>query len=434
MNYQELLGKVDKSAITQWAKNDTYLHNGPWLCYIGITNICNSRCAICAHSKVMRPEKGCMNIETFKKIVDELPRGVQKIYLMKQGEPLINKNIELFVDYLRDSKPSMHISFHTNGIIARKKRIAKIIPKITSLGISTNAISSEVYKKAHRVNKFHLVMRNLKGLSDLLMEMPNEQRPSVFIDYVVQKANKSERKEEVVQFYRKNFPWLESIDFHWVYNFQGEIEEGNMEIYDKLPFDKFPCCVFPWSSISFCYDGKVSYCFVEPRENRFLGDITKQTFAEIWNGEEYQLFRKRMAEKKFGELSDDGLYCNKCSWLWSMHSQSPRNLNYGYSAKLKDSFHCTSFGQLLDLPLELVLEIGVDLYLKGEIHQALGCFYIISPSCHDHQLLEAAKEMRLRCEKVLKKYKHLSLWREMMQNEGLTSDRKSRQYYPIGEN
>ncbi|NVL89474.1 MAG: radical SAM protein [Desulfobacterales bacterium] len=434
MNYLAELDKCNRSVITQWANNHTKLEKCPWLCYISVTNICNSRCTVCAHGKAMRRDKGALTFSILKRIIGELPNDVRKIYLMKQGEPFLSRNLERFVSYIRKQKPHVHIALHTNGILAKKERVEKILPEINSMGISISAISTETYKKVHGVNKFELVKRNLKDISEILLRMESKKKPHVFIDYVSQKNNAHEEKRDIVNFFESQFPGLSSVDLHWVYNFQGEIEEGNMEVYHKVPYDKFPCCVFPWSSITFLHDGKVSYCFVEPRENRFLGDITIQTFEEIWNGNEYRMFRKRMAKGRFGEMADDGIYCHRCSWLWSMQSQSPRNLNYGYSGDLRSSFQYPSFGELLDLPIEQIFEIGIELYLKGEIHRAMGYFGLVLSSGCDEGLFNASKEMNQKCKNVLRKYRYLALWREMMEEEGFDSHKKSCKYYSLGEN
>ena len=203
----------------------------------------------------------------------------------------------------------------------------KILPLIDSLAFSISAMDPETYKAAHNTDSFETVISNLESAGKLRMEMEKVKRPYVFVDYVYQEANRHEREEDVVSYFRASCPGISSVDFHWAFNFQGEIEEANMDIYSKMETSLFPRCVFPWGSMTFCHDGKVSYCFVEPHENRFLGDITQQGLMEIWNGKEYQAFRKLMSESLFGELEEDGFCCRKCTWLWSMNSQSPRNLD-----------------------------------------------------------------------------------------------------------
>ncbi len=433
MNYTAEIKKCDESTITQWANKEIKEIKNPWLCYIGLTNICNNRCLVCPHKSVMRSNKGVMSFALFKKIVDNLPKEIKKIYLMKQGEPFLNMELENYAKYLRQQKPDVHVSVHTNGVVARKERVEKILPEIDSLGISISAITPETYKQVHGTDNFEKVTKNLKDISGILSDYSYDvdKKPHVFIDYVHQNANSHEDEQEVVDFFKSNFPDLSSIDFHWVYNFQGEIEEGNMEIYNKLDYDKFPCCVFPWSAITFCYDGKVSYCFVEPRENRFLGDMTEQSFDEIWNGNEYQIFRKMMVQKKFNELFQDGFFCNKCSWLWSMHSQSPRNLCFGYSTFLNENQPKYAFGDMLEIPQEKLFRYGIDYYLQGEILQALSCFQFTAITGCEENLVDASNIMSDKCKSVLKKYNNLHIWQKLMQAEGITPKNKQCRYYRL---
>ncbi len=420
--------------ITQWANSETHIKN-PWLVYISVTNICNSKCNFCAHSNSMRPEKGIMRIDLLKRIVDQLPDSVKKIYLQKQGEPFLNKYLPSIVQYIKEKRPDIHIGLHTNCTVITRERLLEVLPYVDSIGVSISTVSPELYTKIHGVDKLSTVKNNLKYLSELIQDLPREKRPYVFIDYVQCKDNSFEGKDKVVQFFKNNYPGISSVDFHVMYNFQGEIEEGNLGIYEKLPYDKFPCCVFPWSSITFCHDGLVSYCFVEPRENLFLGDINKQTFDEIWNGEEYQLFRRRMADKRFDTLAEEGFYCHKCSWLWSMHSQSPRNLNYGYSANLKDKREDIKFSDLLNLTLDSVFEMGVYYYLKGEIHLAIGCFQmLLLHDIRNDSLKSKTQEMNDKCKNVLAKYKDLSLWQETMIEEGKPTGNNLNKYCNIGDN
>lgn len=429
MNIHETIQQCERSVISEWAKGDSSIKSVPWLVYIGVTNRCNSRCRVCAHSKAMRKEKGNMSIDTFRRIVDQLPHSVKKVYLMKQGEPLLNPNLEECIKYLRHVRPDVYIAFHTNGIVARKDRMEKIFPLLDALGISISATTPDTYTQVHGVDKFDVVTQNISDMSDLLLGMNEEKKPHVFIDYIYQRANAMEEEQEVVQYFSSHFPGLSSVDFHCVYNFQGETEEGNLQIYDELAYDQFPCCVFPWSSITFCHDGKVSYCFVEPRENRFLGDITRQSFEDIWNGEEYRRFRERMAHKEFDMLAEDGFYCHKCAWLWSMKSQSPRNLSGGYASQNTLKQPEQLFGDVLEMPHEQLFAVGSDYYLEGEIHQAIGCFNLLLMTNKNESILQNAEKMLTLCQQVLKKYEHLALWQEMLQNEGHLSQKRACRYY-----
>lgn len=428
-----LVKECENSAIKAWAEGRTELSKGPWLVYINPTNLCNNRCRVCAREKAMRKDRSVMKMDIFRKIVDELPQSVRKAYLMKQGEPFINRNLEEFVLYLREKRPNIHISFHTNGVLAIESRVRVIMPYINSLGVSISATDAETYRRVHHTNNFEIVISNLKSMGKLRMQMGKNERPHVFVDYVYQEANKHEKEEEVVNFFKRNCPGISSVDFHWAFNFQGEIEEANMEIYDKVDPSLFPRCVFPWGAMTFCHDGKISYCFVEPRENKFLGDITRQGLMEIWNGKEYQMFRKFISEGRFHELEENGFYCRKCTWLWSMRSQTPRNLNQGYSVSFDKSEKQMRFGDLLRLKPEEILSLGLDSYLKGAMHNAAGCLFVAYTLVQDEELKKIAREWLNNVQTVIDRYGNLRLWQNILEQECRFGKLMRCRYYSIEE-
>ena len=397
--------------LKQWSKSSTKAAD-PWLVYFGITNICNSGCHMCPlSSDSMRDDKGVMKFDEFKKIFDQLPESVKKIYMIKQGESFLNKELPLIVQYARQQRPNLHITLHSNIIRATKERVKEVIPYMSSFGISISGIDKETYENVHGKDRFEKVVQNLQDISDLVISLPKEKRPHIFIDYVYQNRNSHEDREDVERFF-KQFPGINSLDFHWLYNFHGETTEGNFEAYDTLPQEQFPQCVFPWSAMVVLWDGKVDYCFTEAKENLFLGDFNTQSFHQIWNGGKFQNFRKKMVEKKFDELDKDGYGCAKCSWLWSPKIQSPKNLTGGYSLQQKDEDIITSFGDVLELPQQDVLKNIQKLIAQAKIFEAKGMIEYLLKTSDDNTILEETSQLDRLCTDTLEKYKNIHTWNE----------------------
>lgn len=424
---KDVIKDCKKSPIYEWSIGKKQLNNSPWLCYISVTNLCNNRCKVCPRQYTMRDDRGVMDFDTFKNIVDKLPKTIKKVYLFKQGEPFINKNLGKFAKYLREKLPDVFISIHTNGVVSTKERVKEVLPYIDSLGVSISATNQADYKEIHGVDNFGLVIKNLKDISDINLSLNKEKH--IFIDYVYQQDNAKVSEEKVLEFFKK-YKGLNSIDIHNVFNFQGEIEEGNMEIYDKLEEEKFPTCVFPWSAIIFLHDAKLSYCFVEPKENVFLGDITNHTFEEVWNGEDYQLFRKRMYNHKFAELSECNFGCKKCTWLWNMKSQSPKNLSVGFTLNKKFGINNFDIGDYLETSPETIIEKAADLFQMGEIHMAVGYLSLIN-KFYDKPYRKVAEELLSLCDTVLQRYKNISIWKKTLAEEGYEPEEKRTKYYEI---
>ena len=69
-------------------------------------------------------------------------------------------------------------------------------------------------------------------------------------------------------------------------------------------------CMIPWSVAVILPDGKVSTCWDHP--DYIVGDIRKEKFSDIWNGEKYRKFRGIIKKELFPSCSRcTGLYFNQ---------------------------------------------------------------------------------------------------------------------------
>jgi MoaA/NifB/PqqE/SkfB family radical SAM enzyme len=427
-----LLRKIEEcehSAINAWAEGRDKGVPDPWLAYVNLTNICNNDCGMCPQAESMREDRGKMSLELFEQVIERLPQSITKIYLIKQGEPFVHPQLEHVVRILREKRPAVHIALHTNALLATRERVAQVLPYIDSMGISISALDAQGYQITAGSRHFDRALERIGGICAELRMMPEEGRPHVFLDFVRQDANRQWGDEEVVEFFSRRFPELVSVDIHWVFNWQGDVPEGNLEVYEKLPREQFPCCVLPWGSVTVCHDGKLSYCFEEARENRFLGDLSNSDFDEVWNGKEYRKFRAAFAARDFDALDSEGFHCSRCAFLWSMHTQSPRNLSGGYTAahQLREP----SFGQVLDMEQTRQLELAADYYLDGEVQKAFGVAAMVEAVGATEPLKAAARRIQTLCRAVFGNYRNLAVWHEHLEREQVPlSERRSR-YIPI---
>lgn len=421
--------KIKDSSIMNWCEGRAVTTAAPYLVYFSLTNACNHKCIFCAQPTVMRDEKGVMSFELFKHIVDQLPQGVRKVYLMKQGESFINKNLEQMARYLKEQRPEIHITMHSNCVLATKDRVRELFKYLDSFGISMDSITKDLYHHIHKKDDFEILMKHISGINEVLEEMPKKDRPHVFVDYIHIKANHSETEDEVYNFFAKQFKNLSSIDFHWENNYQGEIEEANLDIYNKVDYSNFPQCIWPWSAITFLWDGKIDYCFVEPREDVFLGDITQQSFDEIWNGKEYVEFRQNLIEKKYGELKCKGIRCDVCSWLWLPKVQSPRNLVGGYSLQIEEPVNDLVFGDILERDPNQMIDIATQYFLNGEIHRSMGVAQLLLTIARDEFSFEAAKSILASCQKSIAPFVNLVEWNEKLKEESTKTEERHGKFH-----
>jgi len=308
----------ERDAFYSWSHKLTRVPSDPKIVYVTPTNACNYRCGICARTKTMK-KVGFMDIELFKKIIDELPVGVKQLYLFKQGESTLHPKISEMMRYIKDKRPDIQLKLNTNGSRLTTSLMKNMVRCIDILTVSMWSVRPETYYKLHGRDNLTKVVNNLKELISLREKEGSKM--TIWIDYVKQKGNNAESEEEVIDFFKHNGCKGITIVFYWAYNFLGFGKEGHLEINGALPYREFPLCIYPWDSFTVTWDGEVSYCMVEPREETLLGDMKTQSFESIWNNKKYIQFRKLLVEKRFDELEKHKIFCKYCPFIWSSHAQ-----------------------------------------------------------------------------------------------------------------
>ena len=412
----DLARQAERSNLYAWAHGQPDVLAEPWLMYLSLTNLCTSRCKICPHHSAMRSERGTMSSEVFEAILHAIPSGVHKIYLMKQGEPFLNPRLEEYAQRLKEERPNITLTLHTNGQIATPERLAKLMPHLDHLGFSIWGTSPQEYAALHGRDCFAKVIEHLSEAGRIAKKL-GVNAPEIFVDYVRQNGNRHENIHEVERFFKSVCPEITAVHIHWVYDFHGLIKEGNVQLYRELPLDRFPVCVFPWSSITVCYDGRVSYCFVEPKEDVFLGDVNQGSLDEVWRSDLYRRFRHDMGAKRYDLLQERGINCRRCSWLWCLDSQAPPNLCAGNSFRTESGICLPSPKDLLKMAPGELLKAGLEAYLAGEISRAQVLFSMAANLTHVKETGSLAKKWLDEVDRVYARYADRQLWEDCLEQE-----------------
>lgn len=82
--------------------------------YINITNNCNANCEFCCMWSDSSKQT-FMSFDTFKKIIDETDKNFE--LQLEGGEPLLHRDMYLFMEYARSTGRCLKIIILTNGIL-----------------------------------------------------------------------------------------------------------------------------------------------------------------------------------------------------------------------------------------------------------------------------------------------------------------------------
>lgn len=298
-----------------------------------LTNHCNLACTICPreydYGKSM--DKGQMNVESAKKIIDELWPYLDSIGLTGMGETFLYKEIEEIVNYIKKKNKGIIISVSTNAVLPDFiEKIQRIIGKIDTIQISIDGLNN-VYESIRKNASFQRLDSNLRLLSKMSMNSGTD----LMLNMVVTKENYSQMPllvkyaEEVgikyMDFTLFNLASVTNIDRSY-YNLYKSAEFFKVlieleEIINNTPNvivternfktdNSFKKCPFPWTHFYICWNGFITPCCAKPfpKELNF-GNVFNDKVINVLNSISYRQFRSLWYENKTPE------FCDKCHFI-----------------------------------------------------------------------------------------------------------------------
>lgn len=288
----------------------------PYAVYIEPSNLCNFRCIFCPTGdkellkQVGRPA-GNMPMELFRKIVDGLAalgKELRLVNLYKDGEPLLNPHFPEMIAFLKSSGITRRIWTKTNGALLNPELNRKLVEAgLDWIGISVEATTAAGYRKVAGIELDYGKFR--ENIADLYRNRGN-------CEVYIKIADSGLSQEEINRFYADfsdicNFCAVEKL-MGWSYSDVKDFTLGTKpDTYDGLPFTKKEVCPYPFYIMAFNFNGTVSLCGNDWSHGTTVGDITRETVADVWNGERLYEFRRMLLEGRRAE----NRACGNCYYL-----------------------------------------------------------------------------------------------------------------------
>ena len=258
--------------------------------YIEITNICNLSCSFCPKTK---RKMEFLSVDNFKIILEKIKPYTEYIYFHLMGEPLLNPNLEEFLEIAYEKGFKVNIT--TNGTLLKKTReillksksLRQINISLHSFEANDNNITFDEYfnEITSFVNEANEKTNIICALRLWNLESYNER--------VSSPENLDKNKRVKI---RKNLYLNGAEKFQW--------PDINLDIISEKGF-----CHGLRDHIGILVDGTVVPCCLDSEGNIPLGNIYNKTLEEIINSERaINLYNGFSQRKKVEDL------CKKCGY------------------------------------------------------------------------------------------------------------------------
>jgi len=314
--------KVLASMGVSWVVRRPVVWGRPFMMMVEPTNFCNLKCPLCpsGNGQMERP-RGNMDLERYRRLIDEIKDHVMLLMLWNQGEPFINKGFLEMVRYAREHRIPVMTSSNGHFVRTLDQALDVVDSGLSEMIISLDGVDQETYETYRVGGSLQAVLDGTRLIAEAKKQR-GSVTPLVNLQFIVFRHNEGdlERAEELSrQLHADKFliKTAQVYDQHDAATFlpQQELfrryEETTDPADEALHADestddglsvkgqpKTGCKVL-WYSSMVNWIGDVAPCCFDKDVEFGMGDtFNGRTFGKIWKDAPYMEFRQRILDDR----------------------------------------------------------------------------------------------------------------------------------------
>ncbi|MFH0970356.1 MAG: radical SAM protein [Candidatus Diapherotrites archaeon] len=304
---------------------------------IELTNICNLKCALCDNPFIERP-KGFMDLEKFKKLIDETDSYVKSLNFGVTAEPLLHPKIEEFIAYAKSK--GKRTSITSNATLMEGKAASIIKAGLDNAVLSFDGFTRETYEEYRKpavigVDNFSLAK---KGIETLCAEKKRLEKnnPNIIVSFMVNKYNEHEigQMKKWSKEIGVNTLLLKAMHFAWV---AGDVsgvakqwESTNKEFVRRFDYTKLGTCSWVNNNSVVYWNGELASCCFDLLGHTKFGNVFEEGFKKIWESEDHKQKQIAMTQRTLKQC----IGCSSGVKLGTYINHTPKSLVAGIIDKM----------------------------------------------------------------------------------------------------
>ena len=263
-------------------------------------SICNYRCVFCYQidSEFTRPKAGhmgLMQLDTFKRVIDQLQGEVEAVTIASRGEPLINPAVADMLRYAAGKFLALKIN--TNAwYLDEAKAHAILSADVNTLVFSADAAEEPLYSRLRVNGKLDRIVANIDLFNRVRREHYPQSRLITRVSGVRYSAAQNEADME--RFWGDRVDQVAFVDYNpWENTYERDVSGIDA-----------PCSDL-WRRMFVWWNGIANPCDVDYKSTLTVGALAQQDIAALWRGERYTELRTAHLATARHSLFP----CNRCT-------------------------------------------------------------------------------------------------------------------------
>lgn len=312
----------------EWKNGELLLKSLPRMIFIEFTRCCNLYCGMCRSKQILSNEL-FMPQNILDKIETEVVPYVECIDVRGWGESTLDSRLLPFIEKYADSKT---INLYTN-LNARDEAYWEKLSKLPiNIVLSIESADPDRYALFRRGGNYekiekHLTVIKKSGVAKLYIAATILEDNMIDMRSLVDLARKYNaqflqfspisRQKIGTEYPNIGFETTDSVLEQFkqisIYAHKKNVNVCISANLDTINTNDNFRCIHPWSYCYFRYDGKIGFCdHLLCKNSSLVGDLSKNSFMEIWNSEQMIQSRKYHRTKDFTVLKENGIECDWC--------------------------------------------------------------------------------------------------------------------------
>ncbi|MFC2157498.1 radical SAM/SPASM domain-containing protein [Acidobacteriota bacterium] len=315
-------------ALANYKRGSVHFRHQPTHIWVEPTNHCNLNCIMCpTGANKVHIEKGFMELDLFKRIVDEVFPHTSSMTLAMGGESFLHPGLFDMIEYAESHQ--IKVSVNTNATLLDDAKIKSLLKSgLSYISFAFDGFSKAAYEQVRRGSDFEKTLGNIINFLEMKKKSRLKKPHTVLsmLDMNISEPDENEKRSFLNQFNRL----IDDIHIREVSSWGNVLKDS-----EDLKFHKYAGKIVPcgrlWNTLAVAWNGDVVPCSYNLNHEYTVGNVNKTSLSEIWNSSKLSDLRKAMLNGSYLQLSP---LCDNCTII-----NTPRffGVPAGLRATLSDS-------------------------------------------------------------------------------------------------